>query len=57
MKKVNTLWTIVALLGLMLAICTADGSNGEIGLRACGMACFGIGAGMAGWMRREDNKG
>jgi hypothetical protein len=56
MKKIN-IWTIVALFGLFLAICTADGSEAEIGLRLCGMACFGIGAGMAGWMRREDNKG
>ena len=56
MKKIN-IWTIVALMGLFLAICTADGSNGEIGLRLCGVVCFGIGAKMAGWMRREDNKG
>ena len=54
MKKINTLWTIVALLGLMLAICTADGSNGEIGLRACGLVCFAVGAFLAGW---TDKKG
>lgn len=53
MKKIN-IWTIVALLGLFLAVCTADGSNGEIGLRLCGVLCFGIGAKMAGWMRREE---
>jgi hypothetical protein len=52
MKKLN-IWTIVALMGLMLAVCTADGSNGEIGLRLCGVACFCVGAKMAGWMRRE----
>lgn len=49
MKKIN-LWAIVALLGLMLAVCTADGSNGEMGLRACGVACFGIGAWLGGFM-------
>jgi hypothetical protein len=52
MKRLN-IWTIVALMGLMLAICTADGSNGEIGLRLCGVVSFCVGAKMAGRMRRE----
>lgn len=56
MKKINTLWTIVALLGLMLAICTADGSKAEIGLRACGLACFAIGAFLAGWTDKKGAK-
>lgn len=56
MKKINTLWTIVALLGLMLAICTADGSKAEIGLRACGLVCFAVGAFLAGWTDKKGAK-
>lgn len=56
MKRINIIWTIVALLGLFLAICTADGSNGEIGLRLCGVACFFIGAFMAGWIDKKGAK-
>lgn len=54
MKRINIIWTIVALLGIMLAVCTADGSNGEIGLRACGIAAFGIGAWLGGWMDTKE---
>ena len=54
MKKIN-LWTIIALLGLFVAVCTADGSAHELLLRACGASAFAVGAKMAGWMRREED--
>lgn len=56
MKRINILWTIVALLGIMLAVCTADGSNGEMGLRLCGIVCFAVGAFLAGWIDKKGAK-
>lgn len=37
----------LAIVGLFLAVCTADGSNQEICLRLAGVALFAIGAYMA----------
>ena len=34
-------------IGLFLAVCTADGSKHEIGLRLAGVVMFAIGAGLA----------
>ena len=59
MKRINKLWALVSVLGLVLAICTADGSNYELGIRFCGIAAFGIGAYLGGFMdlnKKEDKQ-
>lgn len=35
---------VLAIIGLLLVVCTADGSNHEIKLRLTGIALFAIGA-------------
>lgn len=43
----KTIGTAVLCIGLFLAVCTADGSKYEIGLRLAGVASFAVGAGLA----------
>lgn len=43
----KSIGTAMLCIGLFLAICTADGSKCEIGLRLAGVALFAIGAGLA----------
>ena len=52
-KNGLNIWGLVAILGLFLAVCTMNESNGEIGLRAAGVVCFAIGAYMGGWMSHD----
>ena len=52
-KNGLNIWSLVAVLGLFLAICTMNESRGEIGLRAAGVVCFAIGAYLGGWMRHD----
>lgn len=47
-------------IGLFLAVCTADGSKWEMGLRLAGMALFAIGAWLAEayyWQNTIGNEG
>ena len=48
------IWAVVAILGLLLAVCTVDDSTGEIGLRLIGLACFFIGAYFGGYLNESN---
>lgn len=52
-SKQVTSGTIIAILGLLLAICTADGSKGETGIRICGIIFIAVGAFLAGWTDKK----
>lgn len=43
----KSIGTAVLCIGLFLAVCTADDSKYEIGLRLAGVASFAVGAGLA----------
>ena len=43
----KTIGWVLAMTGLALAVCTADGSKWEMGLRMAGVAMFAIGAWLA----------
>lgn len=48
MKKVKkTIGSALMISGMILAVCTADGSKYEIGLRLAGVAMLAIGAWLA----------
>lgn len=49
MKKTlrKRIGTAILCIGLFLAVCTADGSKWEIGLRLTGVALFAVGAWLA----------
>lgn len=60
MKARKCIGTTMAAIGLFLAVCTADGSKWEMGLRMAGVAMFAIGAGLAGayyWQDAIGNEG
>ena len=52
-KNGHNILSLVAVLGLFLAVCTMNKSKNEIGLRAVGVVCFAIGAYLGGWMRHD----
>lgn len=48
---------VLAIIGLLLVVCTADGSNHEIMMRLTGMALFAIGAYVARMFDFQIEKG
>lgn len=60
MKARKCIGTAMVAIGLFLAVCTADGSKWEIGLRMAGVALFAIGAWLAEayyWQNAIGNEG
>ena len=53
--KRKTLFGLLAIIGLFVAVCTADGSPNEMWFRAGGTAMFALSAYFGGWLD-EDNK-
>ena len=49
-KTTDIIFTVLAIAGLFVAVCTVDGCTHEIEARLIGTAAFGIFGYMAGWM-------
>lgn len=55
MKKL--IFGLLAVTGLFVAVCTADGSPNETWFRAGGTAVFALSAWAGGWFREEKTTG
>ena len=53
-KIASKAFATVAILGVFVAICTADDSANEIIMRGCGLAAFAIG--LVGWSLTSTEK-
>jgi hypothetical protein len=53
-KIASKAFATVAIIGVFVAVCTADDSANEIIMRACGLAAFAIG--VIGWSLTSTNK-